>query len=197
MSTILTNTFAELTADGQSASVELPAAVCDVELYLDDAETWGGGTLILESSHDGGTTWVAVTGASWTAGDGYIAKVRCYGQDLRLSLSGSTTPSLTATVKAVAVSEAHIHNVTLTANGTTDVVLPRGKAYAIRVTGTFDSGSLTVEESPDGTLYVNSIAAITAAGGGEYANAGANTLLHLVLASVVTAADLDVQILSA
>lgn len=197
MSTVATNTYAELTADGQSASFELPAMVTDVDVYLDDAETWGSGTLILQSSHDGGTTWVAVTGASWTSGDGYLGSVRVYGQDLRLSLSGSTSPSLTVTVKAVAVSGAVAINKTLTANGNVDVVLPRGTAFAMRAAGTWDSGSLTVEESPDGSNYYNCVAAVTADGGGEYANAGDNTLLRLVLASVVTAADLDVVIYAA
>lgn len=199
MSRKLYHTFAELTANGQSSSVELPGDVNDLDIYLNDAETWGAGTLILQTSFDGGTTWVAVPNASWTSGDGLLASgVRAYGKDLRLSLSGATTPSLTVTIKANAVSQAEATFVgTITANGNTDFVLPRGGALALFVKGTFDSASLTLSHSPDGTLYVDSaMAAITAAGGGFFANGGKDNLFRIVTGSVVTAADLDVWVYS-
>jgi hypothetical protein len=172
-----TNAFAELTADGQSAAYEMPGDVCDVDVYLADAETWGSGTLIVQSSPDGGTTWIAVASASWTSGDGYLGSVRAYGRDIRLSLSGSTTPSLTVTVRATPVASVVRKVATLTANGN------------------WDSGSLTLSLTPDNLTYYDSgLTALTADGGQAYANTPNDTQLRLVLASVVTASDLDVYV---
>jgi len=200
MSDKLFHTFAELTANGQSASVELPGDVNDVLVYLNDAETWGAGTLILQTSFDGGTTWVAVPSASWTVGDGLLTSsaLRCFGKDLRLSLSGATTPSLTVTIKAERVSQSEAQYVgPITANGNTDFVLNRNGACAVFIKGTFDSASVTLSHSPDGTLYVDSgVTAITAAGGGFFSNAGKDTIMRLVTGSIVTAADLDVHVYS-
>lgn len=197
MSAVKVNTFAELTADGSSAAFALPGLANSVDVYLNDAETWGSGTLVLESSVDG-TNWVAVPSASWTTGDGYLGTVDVLGGQVRLTVSGSTTPSLTVTLKASAHSGAvGEETVNLTANGNTDLVLSRAGKFAVFVAGTWDSGSLTVSESPDGTLYVDTgLTAITADGGASYANAGDNALVRLVLASVVTASDLDVVIVS-
>jgi len=190
-----TNTFAELTADGQSAAFECPGDVNDIDVYLDDAETWGSGTLIVQSSPDGGTTWIAVASASWTSGDGYLGSVRAYGKDIRLSLSGSTSPSLTVTVRATPVASVVRKVATLTANGNTDIALNRAGAFALFALGTWDSGSLTLSITPDNTLYVDSgLTALTADGGEAYANVPGDTQLRLVLASVVTASDIDVYI---
>lgn len=191
-----TNTFAELTANGQSASYELPGDVCSVDVYLADAETWGSGTLILQSSFDGGTTWVAVPSASWTSGDGVLGSYTVYGRDVRFSLSGATGPSLTPTIKVKPVASEVQYLGPLTDNGNTDLVLPRAGAIALFVKGTWDSGSLTLSISPDGTAYYDSgVAAITANGGGFFANATDESILRLVLASVAAAgADLDVWV---
>lgn len=199
MSRINTNTFTTLAANGQSAAFELPGDVNDLDVYVSDAAaTWGGGTLILQTSFDGGTTWVAVPSASYTAGSGLIDSARrSFGKYVRLSLSGATSPSLGITVKAKAVSESDHQYLNITANGNSTVVLPRGGALAVFVKGTFDSASLTLAHSPDGTLYVDSgVTAITAAGGGFFANGGKDTLFRIVTASIVTAADLDVWVYS-
>lgn len=197
MSDTLTNTFANLAANGSTAALELPGDVNDIDVYLSDAAaTFGGGTLTLYTSFDGGTTWVAVTSGAWTSGTGLLAAaLRGYGKYIRLTLAGATSPSLTVTVVAKRVSQSKAVNVvaTLAANGNTDFVAPYPASVAIFAKGTWDSGSLTLSVSPDGTLYVDSgLTAITANGGGVYANTGKNSLLRLVLASVVTASDLDV-----
>lgn len=190
-----TNTFAELTADGQSAAYECPGDVNDIDVYLDDGETWGSGTLIVQSSPDGGTTWIAVASASWTSGDGYLGTVRAYGKDIRLSVSGSTTPSLTVTVRATPVASSVKKVATLTANGNTDFYINRKGAFALFALGTWDSGSLTLSITPDNTLYVDSgLTALTADGGEAYANTPGDTQLRLVLASVATASDIDVYV---
>lgn len=202
MSRKLANTFAQLTADGQSAALAMPGDVCDVDVYVADAPTWGGGTLILQTSFDGGTTWVAVPSASYTSGDGVMATgLRVYGNKLRLSLSGSTSPAIDVTIKATAVSQSFAKLVaeTLTDNGNTDFVLNKPCSLAVFVKGTWDSGSLTLSVSPDGTLYVDSaMSAITADGGAFFANAAADEMFRLVLASVAgAAADLDVWVFGA
>jgi hypothetical protein len=190
-----TNAFAELTADGQSAAFECPGDVNDIDVYLDDAETWGSGTLIVQSSPDGGTTWIAVASASWTSGDGYLGSVRAYGRDIRLSLSGSTTPSLTVTVRATPVASVVRKVATLTANGNTDFALNRAGGFALFALGTWDSGSLTLSVTPDNSSYYDSgLTALTADGGQAYANTPGDTQCRLVLASVVTASDIDVYV---
>lgn len=200
MSRTNTNTFAQLTADGNTAAFSLPGDVCDIDVYIADAETWGGGTLKMQTSFDGGTTWVDVPNASWTSGDGLLsAGVRAYGRDVRFNLAGATSPVIDVTIKAVAVSQASVEVYgPLTDNGNTVVLAPRGGAVAVFVKGTWDSGSLTLSHSPDGTLYVDSgMTAITANGGGFFTNTCGDTLLRLVLASVAAAsADLDVWVYS-
>ena len=197
MSTQSNETFTAITANGSSSAHVLPGIANDVDVYLDDASVWDTATMVLESSIDG-TTWIAVPSASWTAATGFLARLtNVFGNFLRVTVSsvGAST-SLIPTVTAKAVSGAYMQRVTLTANGTTDMPLPHGGAYAVFANGTWDSGSLTVEDSPDGTLYTETIAAITANGGAIFTNGGENTLVHLVLASVVTAADLDLNIIS-
>lgn len=195
MSTVTTNTFAELTASGNTAAVELSGDVNKVSLYLDDAETWGSGTLKMQSSFDGGTTWVDVAGASWTSGDGLVSvDDLAFGRFIRFNLAGATSPSLTITVKAVAVAS-YVEVFSLTANGSTDVAITKPGAVAVFAKGTWDSGSLTLDHSPDGTLFVDAgIAAVTANGGGSFTNTAKDSLLNLVLASVASAAVLDVWV---
>lgn len=197
MSTQSNETFTAITANGSSSAHVLPGLASQVDVYLDDASVWDTATMVLESSVDG-TNWVAVSGASWTSGVGFVARVaNVFGGQLRVTVSsvGGTT-SLIPTVKAVANSGAVVQNLTLTANGTTPVVLGRPGPFQLFAAGTWDSGSLTVDESPDGTLKVEAVAAITADGGAYYVNTGDNTLLDVVLASVASAADLDLVLIS-
>lgn len=191
------NTFAELTDNGSTAAFALPGSVCDVDVYIADAETYDSGSITAECSNDGGTTWVTQTGLSAiTSGDGYIASFRAYGPSLRFTVASVATASasLTLTVKCTpVVSSAEHYNIT--ANGNTAVVLSRPGPCFIYVNGTFDSASLTLSQSPDGTLYVDTgLTAITAAGGALFANAPADETLRIVTASIVTASDLDVTV---
>jgi hypothetical protein len=197
MSTQSNETFTAITANGSSSAHVLPGLVSQVDVYLDDASVWDTATMILESSVDG-SNWVAVSGASWTSGLGFVARVATvFGGQLRVTVSSvGVSTSLIPTVTAVAVSGAVAQNLTLTANGTTSVVLPRAGAFQLFVAGTWDSGSLTVDESPDGTLKVECVSAITADGGAYYVNTGDNSQLDIVLASVASAADLDLSLIS-
>lgn len=198
MTDILTNTFATLTANGSTASVELPGDVNEVDVYINDTETWDSGSLTALTSFDGGTTWVTVPGFTKTSGDGYLGSFTAYGKDLKFTIASVVTASvITITIKAKAVmSQVLLAAQTLTDNGNTDLVLTRPGDLAVFAKGTWDSGSLTLAVSPDGTLYVDSgVTAITANGGGYYTNTAEDTILRLVLASVAGAvADLDVWV---
>ena len=193
MSDKLTHTFANLAADGSTATLELPGDVNVVDVYFADGADDGTGTLTMYSSFDGGTTWVAVPTAAWTSGDGYVGSYTVYGKDLKFTLASSTSPDMDITVKAKAVSQAEATYVgNLTDDGSIEFTIPREGPVAVFAKGTWDSGSLTLSHSPDGTLYVDSgVTAVTANGGGIFANACGDTLFKLVLGSVSSACDLD------
>lgn len=64
--------------------------------------TWGGGTLTLEYTVDGGTTWIALSGLSMTA-NGTTGDIRAASGTLfRPVLTGSTSPALTVILQEVA-----------------------------------------------------------------------------------------------
>lgn len=191
-----TNTYAILAADGNTAAFEAGADINTVSVYLTDGASDGGGTLKMQSSFDGGTTWVDVPSASWTSGDGRLGVYTVYGRDIRFNLASATSPTnMNVTVKCEPIGSS-VERFALTANGSTDMVIPRKSAFAVFLKGTFDSGSLTITESPDGAVYFDSgYTAVTAAGGASLANTGGNALFKLVLASVTTAAVLDVIVL--
>ena len=192
-----TNTFATLTANGSTAAFVMPGDVNDVDVYLNDTETWDSGSLTAQTSTDGGTTWVTQTGFSAvTSGDGYLGSFRAYGQQLRFTVASIVTAAvLTLTVKATAVSSS-IQRYRITANGNTAIPVTRPGPVYVAITGTWDSASVTLAVSPDGTLYVDSgNTALTANGAGLFANAAADSLLRLVTASaagVITVLDVEV-----
>lgn len=57
------------------------------------AGTFGGGTMVLEVSPDGGTTWIPLAGASYTAAFTTVITMAS-GARLRAVLTGATTPSI-------------------------------------------------------------------------------------------------------
>jgi hypothetical protein len=76
-----------LTVDGAGASVQLPFAKATVILSGD----FGSGTAIIQMLLADGATWLAITGASWTAA--VTQEIVVEGQ-VRVSLSGATSPDL-------------------------------------------------------------------------------------------------------
>ena len=193
-----TNTFANISNNGSSATYQLPGDVCDVDVYIADSPTYDSASITVQASNDGGTTWVTQTGLSAiTTGDGYIASFRCYGPALKL-LTASVAAAgadIDVTMKATAVvSTASKYEIT--ANGNTDVVLSKAGPCFVYINGTWDSASVTLSQSPDGTLYVDTgLTAITADGGALFANAPSDETLRLVTASaagVITVLDVTV-----
>lgn len=196
--TVDTKTFAALSADGQTASFELPGDVCDVDVYIDDADDFGTGTLKPQVSPDGGTTWIDVPGESWTSGSGFLGQIKAYGRDIRFDLAGATSPDITVQIVAKARSQAEIKRVTLTADGNEVVTLPRGFAeYAVFSYGDFGTGTAKVEESPDGgTTYYDTSVSDTADALTVVTNTAANHNLRVDL-SGATSPSLTVDIYAA
>ena len=83
-------------ANGNSAVFsikrDVPAEGVQMELYV--LGTLGGGTVVLQASPDGGTTWQTITSAITTVGRTLITV--CSQCPLRLNLSGATSPSVNA-----------------------------------------------------------------------------------------------------
>jgi len=84
--------FAGQTADGQSGTKVWPGGKGSFVAY----GTWGSGTIKLQLSPDGGTTWIDVTGVSLTANGHKDVPVMGPGLQFRADLSGSTGANLSA-----------------------------------------------------------------------------------------------------
>lgn len=151
---VLTNTFAAITADGQSAAVTPDVAgEFEATVYLGTA-TFGSGTLVLQTSFDNGTTWHAISGASWTSGtaNAQLAKFTAVGTRFRFSVSGSTNPNLVLTLKLERVRTVDIKSFSFTADGSSSsFMLPMDLTLLAWVgQGTFSSGTARIQGSPDG-----------------------------------------------
>lgn len=185
MSRTGTKLFAALTDDGNSASFELPAVANEVNVFLADGADYDDGTLKLQSSPDGGTTWIDVPGASWTSGDGLVGTYMVFGQDVRFNAAsvGAASASLTPqiTYKAASTPEAVAYD-TLTADGTPNIVFRRAPDLVVLMTDGVDGGGTTnFQVSPDGgTTWYDTGAAITAAGAIEFDNSNLKSRLFRV-----------------
>ncbi|TWA89588.1 hypothetical protein [Bradyrhizobium stylosanthis] len=90
--------FARFTADGQSSAISWPGGRGVFAAF----GTFGSGTIKLQASYDDGTTWIDVdrsgdTYVTFTAnGAGGFELPKC---QLRVSLSGSTSPSINSGVE--------------------------------------------------------------------------------------------------
>lgn len=79
-------------ADG---SYTIPEA-CDKFTILMDG-TFGGGTVTLSLSHDGGTTWYE--DSTYTDGDCITSVEYVGGVNVKIELAGATSPSLNYSIK--------------------------------------------------------------------------------------------------
>lgn len=167
-------------ADANSAAIALSPAAChEVTIYHGAGVTFGSGTLKLQTSPDGGTTWVDVSGATWTtAVANRIKQVfsPVYGTQLRVALTGSTSPVLNVSVRVARLKFGVVTPVLpITADiaGTVPfTVQPTPNStilgaplqdFAVFAWGTWGSGTLTLQSSPDGgTTWFDAAAGITA-----------------------------------
>lgn len=193
MSYKATNLFAELTANGNTVAFELPGAANDVSVFLMEGAAYGAGTLHMESSFDGGTTWVDVPTASWTSGDGHLGTYAVHGSDIRFNLAGATAPSdMTVQVSATARNQWTVNAGTITANGSVDVLLGRKPAAAtLFAVGTWGTGTLKLQFSVDGGTTWYDGASLTANGGGEFDNSDADATIWRINLAGATSPDLD------
>lgn len=196
--------LATLAASGSSVGIPLGQATeAEVTLYVGANATWGGGTLTLTQSFDGGTTWLTVPNVSATAGVANQVLGRYTvigGGQIRATLAGATTPSLDIAVKVEQVKNRPVLNYTLTANGSTPSFVISEETPAMPVTnlstpanvlmwaaqGTWGSGTLVFEVSPDGgTTWYKQLAGITANGLG-YSQGLSDVLGRFTLSGATT-----------
>lgn len=90
MSLIGKGTFS---ADGNGSSIAHDGG----DVFVGLSGSFGSGTVTLEVSDDNGLTYYPIVDSEKTAADGYIADLpnECL---IRMSLSGSTSPSITWTM---------------------------------------------------------------------------------------------------
>ena len=181
---------ASLAANGSTAALVLPSSGLNlVEVYLGTGATFGSGTITVQSTVDGGTTWVTspIGTATFTSGtaNSFVNRFLVYGPQVRFTLAGATSPVLDIRAKAVEVREprgiaASAPNspsigapvtFSFTANATSaTIMVPSYREHetsdiAIAASGTFGSGTLTLQTSPDGgTTWFAIGTAVTAAG---------------------------------
>lgn len=187
-----------LAANGQTAAIDLGInTVTEATVYLNANATWGSGTLILQQSFDGGTTYYTVPNFSKTSGSAstVLGRVPVIGGGLlRASLSGATSPSLGVCIKVEEVAAPLVKQFSLTANGsTTPFYFTPVANYPVTTQvegdnllvwaaqGTWGSGTLALQVSPDGgTTWFNQQAGITA-NGTQYAAGVSDTLCRFTL----------------
>lgn len=157
-------TFATLSANGSTSAVAVDSLMNEITLYNGATQTWGSGTITLETSIDG-TTWVS-TGKTWTSGTAntQLDRVTVFGQRFRLTLSGATGPTLNFSMKVEQVRRPNFSVFSFTANGTSNTFNLSDEFWAFPVTteatpsnivpwiaiGTWGSGTMALQVSPDG-----------------------------------------------
>lgn len=170
------NAFATLSANGQTAALAIPfGAVIDVDVMLaTGGATFGSGTLKLQVSPDGGTTWMDAPAAagtvSWTAGTAGARLGTCKGirgTHIRFDLAGATSPTLIPVV-TIEDSARCVAAYDTISNGQTDSlpllrVADDGKAYLF-AKGTFASTVVSLQASPDAGTTWFVIDSLSAAG---------------------------------
>jgi hypothetical protein len=189
MSRSVSNLFATLAADGSTAALVLGGPVNTVNVFLKEGASDGGGTLIMQVSFDGGTTWTTVPSASWTSGDGILGQYTVYGQHIRFTLSGATSPTnFVIQVSAVALSPESQSSGNFVADGTTLFLFGRAPAAgALYGDGTWGSGTLKLEFSTDGgTTWYDTGASLTADGSAAFTNVAGATVFRAALSGATS-----------
>lgn len=197
-------------ASGNSSNFAIPVGEHEVTVYVGTNATAGGGTYVLQTSFDGGTTWYAVPNASWTTvtANTQLGRVTLMSGGLvRASFSGATSATVDLKVKFetvrlgnllnFAITTAGVYSSTFTVNDlvagtslpvTTTSLNAQIAAWAVQ--GTWGGATAALQVSPDGgTSWYNLAAGITANGFAQTANL-TDVLLRFALTTVGSGAAL-------
>lgn len=200
----LYQSFATLAANGSTATFALPGNVNAVSSYFGTGVTFGSGTLTLEVSPDGGTTWIS-TGVTITTGTANTFRQTniVFGSLFRWTLSGATSPSLDLRVRSAQVRYGVVDAFTFTANGSTApfvvynapeyLLAPNGFDLNLTASGTWGSGTLALEASPDGGTTWFRYTTLTA-NGYSTVNTGISDVLFRLTLSGATSPALAVRV---
>jgi hypothetical protein len=179
-----------LAANGSTAAMVLPSTGLNVvEVYLGAGATFGSGTITIQMTTDGGTTWVTSPLGTATFNSGtantFVGRFLVYGPQVRFTLAGATSPSLDIRAvakevrepRAIAASSPNGGSIgapavwSFSANATTPIfTVPSNEQSLVTdmlvvASGTWGSGTLTLQTSPDGgATWFNAAAGITANG---------------------------------
>ena len=164
--TYQSDTFA---ANGNGATMTRQGTKHKCTVYFGTGVTFGSGTLTLMVSTDGGTTWVSTgnTITSATASTKVAATFVVNGNMFRWTLTGSTTPTLIIATKLEQQHSHAVKEVTFAADGSSETFVMQYDESNIGIvaTGTWGSGSLTLQVTPDnGTTWFKVGTAFTANG---------------------------------
>ena len=177
---IFTGKSATLVANGAGSSVfaSIPegsgtplVGPCklEVDVFVEDAPTWGAGTLAVQMSPDFGVTWINVTGLSWTAAGGRLTSAGpvpvISATQLRLNLTGATAPSITPNLVVRRLENRPSFQVAFAADGTSatfnEPFLP--DALGLVVFGSsFGGGTVKFQVSPDNGVTWYTVASAAA-----------------------------------
>ena len=162
--TLLAN--AAFAADGNGSNIVVdPGNDVILSIYTGANATIGGGTLTLQVSPDGGTTFVDTADISVTvvSADSLVAHVQAKGSLFRLNLNGSTAPNLDIDVTVIETRSRGTGNQerigvgsgssSFTVDGTSVVhrnVRNDSQQVAWSAVGTFGSGTVTLQYTIDG-----------------------------------------------
>lgn len=182
-----------LAANGNTASMTLKGLENEITVYLGAGATFGSGTITPQVSYDGGTTWHAVPGVTYTSGTAntMLGKFTVYAPLVRFALTGATSPTLNIEAKAELVRHGNIRSFSFAANGSSDVFQIRDSALASAVAwaaqGTWGSGTLALQVSPDGGTTWRNVDTLTANGAKHAANV-TDVLARLTLSGATSPA---------
>lgn len=197
--------LAAFAANGSSASFAASGQVNVVSFYFGAGVTFGSGTLTLETSPDGGTTWVS-TGVTITTAtaNSFRQSSLVFGQLFRVTLSGATSPTLNVGVRVTQVRYGNVDAFTFTANGTSlpfllvgdseYLLAPNDYDVALQAFGTFGSGTVALETSPDGGTTWYRVATLTA-NGMSVVSSGLIDALYRINLTGATSPNLSVRVI--
>jgi hypothetical protein len=185
--TYQSDTFA---ANGNGATMSPKGTKHQVTVYFGTGVTFGSGTLTLMVSPDGGTTWISTgnTITSATASTKVAATFTVNGTMFRWTLTGSTTPTLAIATKLEQQHYREVRTIAFAADGSSDTFTMQYDESNIGFTamGTWGSGSLTLQCSPDGGTTWFKVGTAVTANGYQRVTDLSDTMFKFVLSGSTT-----------